>query len=73
MVYCRILREDKDLRQQDLADYLHCTQTCYSNYELGLRDIPTEVLCRLADFHSTGVDCLLGRTDAPRPYPKPKR
>ncbi|MCD8161860.1 MAG: helix-turn-helix transcriptional regulator [Clostridiales bacterium] len=68
----RDLREDRDLRQIDMAEYLHCSQSCYSYYEVGLRDIPTEVLCRLADFHNTSVDYLLGRTDDPRPYPKPK-
>ena len=75
IIYSRIrdLREDKDLKQQDLADYLQCTQTCYSRYELGTRDIPTEVLCKLADFYRTSTDYLLGRTDDPAPYPKSKR
>ena len=75
IIYSRIrdLREDKDLTQQDLADYLQCTQTCYSRYELGTRDIPTEVLCKLADFYHTSTDYLLGRTDDPAPYPKSKR
>lgn len=75
IIYYRIrdLREDKDLKQQDLADYLQCTQTCYSRYELGTRDIPTEVLCKLADFYHTSTDYLLGRTDDPAPYPKSKR
>lgn len=74
IIYYRIrdLREDKDLKQQDLADYLQCTQTCYSRYELGTRDIPTEVLCKLADFYHTSTDYLLGRTDDPAPYPKSK-
>lgn len=72
IIYSRIrdLREDKDLKQQDLADYLQCTQTCYSRYELGTRDIPTEVLSKLADFHHTSTDYLLGRTNDPTPYPK---
>ena len=75
IIYSRIrdLREDKDLKHQDLADYLQCTQTCYSRYELGTRDIPTEVLSKLADFHHTSTDYLLGRTDDPAPYPKSKR
>ena len=75
IIYSRIrdLREDKDLKQQDLADYLQCTQTCYSRYELGTRYIPTEVLCKLADFYHTSTDYLLGRTDDPAPYPKSKR
>lgn len=64
MVYQRIrnLREDADLKQRDLAEYLHCSQQVYSNYELGQRDIPTEVLIALAEFHHTNVDYLLGLT-----------
>lgn len=69
----RNLREDADLRQQDLADYLQCTQVSYSHYELGKRDIPTEVLVRLARFYKTGTDYLLGLTDERRPYPPVRR
>ena len=74
-MYRRIkdLREDHDLYQKDLAQYLQCTQVCYSNYETGKRDIPTEVLLRLADFYDTSVDYLLGRTDEPAPYPPTRR
>lgn len=65
LVYGRIreLREDRDLRQCDLAQYLNCTQVAYSHYELGKRDIPTEVLSALADFYNTSTDYILGRTD----------
>ncbi len=72
MVYQRIrdLREDKDLYQKDLAAYLECTQVCYSSYELGKRDIPTEVLIKLAVYHQTSVDYLLGLTDVKEPYPR---
>lgn len=65
----RDLREDRDLTQTDLARYLKCSQVCYSHYELGKRDIPTQVLIQLADFYQTSVDYLLGRTDQRRPYP----
>ena len=66
----RELREDKDLLQKDLAEYLHCTQVAYSRYELGTRDIPTEVLISLAKFHRTSVDYLLGLTDTKQTYPR---
>jgi len=66
------LRDDRDLSQQKLADYLHCSQRAYSHYELGDVDIPTGILSKLADFHSTSVDYLLGRTDIKEPYP-PRR
>ena len=66
----RDLREDKDLSQQDLAQLLHCTQACYSNYETGKRDIPTATLQILADFYNVSIDYLLGRTNEKLPYPK---
>lgn len=68
----RDLREDKDLLQKELAAYLNCSQVCYSHYEIGKRDIPTEVLCKLAEFYNTSTDYLLGRTDQKKPYPKGK-
>ncbi len=73
-MYRRIkdLREDADLLQKDLAQYLHCSQVCYSYYEMGKRDIPTGVLIRLAAFYNTSIDYLLGLTDEPRPYPRQK-
>ena len=66
----RNLREDRDLKQSDLAELLHCTQACYSNYENGRRDIPTEVLRTLADFYGVSIDYLLDRTNVKDPYPK---
>lgn len=65
----RDLREDHDLLQKDLAEYLQCSQVCYSNYETGKRDIPTDVLIRLARFYRTSTDYLLGLTEKKEPYP----
>lgn len=67
MRYIRLrdLREDHDLRQIDMANLLHCSQQVYSNYELGQRDIPTEVLIRLSEFYHVSVDYLLGLTEHP--------
>ena len=68
MVYKRIrdLREDKDLKQRELSDFLHCSQQVYSNYELGQRDIPTTVLIALSRFYNVSVDYILGITDNPK-------
>ena len=65
MIYRRIrdLREDADLKQYQIAEYLHCSQQVYSTYELGEREIPIDMLIALADFHKTNVDYLLGLTD----------
>lgn len=62
----RDLREDHDLKQRQLAEYLNCSQQVYSNYELGQRDIPTDVLIRLSDFYKVSVDYLLGLTSNPK-------
>ena len=64
----RNLREDKDLFQKDLAQVLGCSQRVYSDYERGVLDIPTEILVKLADFHNTTTDYLLGRTDNKEPH-----
>ena len=66
----RDLREDRDLKQKDLAAYLDIHQTTYSEYELGKVNIPVPVLHKLADLYGVSVDYLLGRTHIKQPYPK---
>ena len=56
--------------QQAIADYLGMKQPQYSRYERGLRDIPTDVLIRLALFYKTSTDYILGLTDHSKPYRK---
>ena len=62
----RDLREDHDLNQQTIASYLNCAQRTYSGYELGQRDIPTDVLIKLANFYNVSIDYLLGQTSNPK-------
>ena len=62
----RALREDNDMTQKQVAAYLHCSQQVYSNYELGQRDIPTDVLIRLSSLYNVSVDFLLGLTENPK-------
>lgn len=69
----RDLREDKDLKQRELAEVLNCSQRIYSNYERGEVDIPTQVLIKLSEFYNTSVDYLLGLTDEKKPYPRKKK
>lgn len=59
----RDLREDHDKTQQELADYLHVTQTTYSKYELGKVSISIEVFIRLAEYYNVSIDYLVGRTN----------
>jgi len=66
----RDLREDKDLKQKDIAEYLICDQSLYSKYERGERPLPLEYAEKLADYYGVSVDYLLGRTNIKNPYPK---
>ena len=64
----RDLREDKDITQHQMAEMLQIHQTTYSDYELGNLNIPVDVLIKLAKFHKTSIDYIVGLTDDPNPY-----
>lgn len=64
----RDLRINANLTQKEMAKILSCSQQVYSNYELGQRDIPTDILIYLAKFHHTSTDYILGLTDIKKPY-----
>lgn len=64
----RDIREDRDLTQKQIADFLHIRQNTYSQYENGHRQIPVEILVKLAQYYNTSVDYLLGMTDETKPY-----
>ena len=66
----RDLREDKDLKQKDLAKHLGCSQTTYSDYETGKIHVPLETLIELSRFYQISVDYLLDLTDERKPYPR---
>lgn len=57
------LREDHDLTQQYVADYLGMKQPQYFRYEKGTRDIPSDVLIALAKLYGVSTDYILGLTD----------
>ena len=66
----RDIREDRDLKQTDIAKILNVTQQTYSRYETGEISIDKNSLIRLAEFYNTSVDYILGLTDERKPYPK---
>lgn len=66
----RDLREDHDIKQQEIADYLMCDQSLYSKYERGERDLPLAYADKLADYYHVSIDYLLYRTNIKTPYPK---
>lgn len=59
----RDLREDHDLTQRQLAAMLGISQPQYNRYEQGYRDIPTDLLLKLAEIFNTSTDYILGRTN----------
>ena len=67
------LREDNNLTQRQVADYLNIKQNTYSQYETGTRQIPVDVLTALAALYKTSTDYLLSITDCKTPYPKVKK
>lgn len=64
------LREDRDLTQKEVSQYLNISQVAYSYYEINKRSIPLEILSKLADFYNTSTDYLLYRTNEIKPYKK---
>ena len=62
------MREDRDLTQRQMAEYLKIHQTTYSDYEIGNLNIPVEVLIKLAKFYNTSIDYLVGLTENTKPY-----
>lgn len=64
----RDLREDRDLSQEQIAMFLNMKQPQYSRYERGIRDLPTDVLIKLALFYHTSTDYILGLTNDSTPY-----
>lgn len=64
----RDMREDQDLTQQQVAEYLMCDQSLYSKYERGERDVPLNIMIKLAQFYKTSIDYLVGLTENKQPY-----
>lgn len=64
----RDLREDRDLTQKEVAEYLHIKQNTYSQYENGLRQLPLDCLIALAKYYNTSTDYILGLTNNRTPY-----
>ena len=64
------LREDNDLTQRQLAEYLHIRQNTYSQYENGQRQIPIDALIAIAKFYNTSTDYILELTSEKKPYKK---
>jgi transcriptional regulator with XRE-family HTH domain len=68
----RDLREDRDLMQKQISEYLKCDRSLYSKYERGERDIPLHLMVELAYFYDTSIDYLVGITNEKKPYTRSK-
>ena len=66
----KLLREENNVSQKTIADFLHIKQNTYSQYENEKRQIPIEYLIALAKFYSVSVDYILGLTEIEFPYPE---
>ena len=66
----RALREDRDIKQREIAEYLGVSQNTYSQYENGIIAYTDQVLIKLADFYGVSVDYLMDRTNTKEPYQK---
>ena len=64
------LREDLDIKQSTIAEYLHIKQNTYSQYENGQRQLPIDVLIMLAGYYNVSTDYILELTDERKPYRK---
>lgn len=69
-MYDRIkeLREEHDLTQRMVADYLGITRRKYSHIETGTQLLTCEILIKLAQYYHVSADYIVGRTDDPEPY-----
>lgn len=63
----RDLREDKDLKQKEVAEFLVCDQSLYSKYERGERELPLRMAVQLAEYYQVSLDYLVGLSDEPAP------
>lgn len=65
----RDLREDTDMYQREIAQYLGIDQSTYSDYESGRINIPIDMLIKLSDFYKVNLDYIVGRTDTKKLLP----
>lgn len=60
------IREDRDIKQKDLAEFLHIRQNTYSQYENGQRQLPIDILIRLSNYYNVSTDYILNLSDNPK-------
>ena len=59
------IREDRDIKQKDIAKFLNVSQNTYSQYETGIISLTAEILIKIADYYDVSIDYILDRTNNP--------
>ena len=67
------MREDRDITQKEIAEFLHIKQNTYSQYEIGVVNYPLDAVVKLAEYYNVSVDYLVGLTDEDIPYPRKRK
>ena len=62
----RAVREDRDIKQKDVAKYLNVSQNTYSQYETGVIALTAEILIKLSKYYNVSIDYLLDQTNNPK-------
>lgn len=62
------LREDKDLKQKQIAKLLNIDRSQYSKLELEVYKLTSDKLIILSNYYNTSVDYILGITNEIKPY-----
>ena len=63
----KLLRDEKQLSQEEVGKIIGKTGQAYGLYENGKRDIPTEILVKLSEYYNVSVDYILGNSDNKQP------
>lgn len=66
----RDLREDSELKQENLAMILKTARNYYGEYERGKRPLPIEHLITLCRYYDVSADYILGFTNEKKPLPR---
>lgn len=62
------LREDNDLKQEDVAGVLGITRQQYQLYESGKREIKFYQIIELARYYNVSIDYIADLTNVPTPF-----
>ena len=62
------LRNEKKIKQKEMAELLGCTDRNYQKMEYGEINVPALTLIKLADYFDVSLDYLVGRSEDRRRF-----